>query len=350
MRTPLKDIAAQLNGKIVGDPTLLIKGVASIEDAEEGEITFVVDAKNEKHAATTGASVLIVRAPLQGLQKTFLLTDNPYYAFAQLLAFFHPPRRYQPGVDPMAVLGEKVEVGEGASVGPLAMLEDRVKIGEGVRIGAGVFVGEGSEVGLKSVIHPNVTILEGVRIGRRVIVHSGTVIGADGFGFAPYKGTFHKVPQVGGVIIEDDVELGSNVSVDRGTLGNTIVGKGTKVDNLVQIGHNVVIGHDTVLVSQVGLSGSVTLGHHVTLAGQVGVAGHLSIGDSTIIGGKSGVTKDIPSGRRFSGFPPIPHQDWLKAKVIFRHLPALKNEVKTLTKKLEALEAALANLKNNAEN
>jgi len=346
MARPLTEIAKVLNGRILGDEHLLIEGIAPIETAKAGEMSFVADRKNEKKAASSGASVLIVRETLPGLETTFLVVGNPYFAFAKAMALFHPPPVFLPGIDASAVVAEGLEIGEGASIGPLAVIEAGVRIGAGARVGAGVFVGEGSTIGADTLIHPNVTIREGVRIGARVIVHSGTVIGSDGFGFAPEKGSYHKIPQVGGVIVEDDVELGANVAIDRGTLGDTVIGRGTKVDNLVQIGHNVVIGNDTILVAQVGISGSVRIGHHVTLAGQVGVAGHLSIGDHVVLGGKSGVTKDIPSGSGLTGFPPIPHKSWLKAQAVFRHLPEMKSQVKELTDKVKQLEKEVSVLKN----
>ncbi len=346
MARPLSEIAKALKGRIVGDAGLQIEGISALETAKAGELSFVADKKNEKKAAVSGASALIVRAALEGLEKTFLVVDNPYFAFAQAMVLFYPPKTYPSGVDSSAVLGTGVDIGKRASVGQLAIIENNVKIGERARIGAGVFVGEGSIIGDDTLIHPNVTIREGVKIGARVIVHSGTVIGSDGFGFAPDQGRYHKIPQVGGVIIEDDVELGSNVSVDRGALGDTVIGRGTKVDNLVQIGHNVVIGNDTILVAQVGISGSVKIGHHATLAGQVGVAGHLTIGDHVVLGGKSGVTKDIPSGSGMTGFPPIPHKDWLRAQAVFRHLPEMKNQVKNLNEKIAQLENEMSKLKN----
>ncbi|MFQ5597348.1 MAG: UDP-3-O-(3-hydroxymyristoyl)glucosamine N-acyltransferase [Nitrospiria bacterium] len=338
MEIPLKDIAHRVNGRIVGDAALLVRGIASTESAQAEDMTFVTNRKHAKRAAASKARVVMTQAVLQNIQKTFLLVDDPYYRFAQLLSYFHPAKLYRPGIDPKASIGRNVDLGEGVSIGPHAVLEDRVRIAQGVRIGAGVFIGDGCEIGAESLIYPNVTIREGVQIGRRVIIHSGSVIGSDGFGFAPYQGKHHKIPQVGGVTIEDDVELGSNVSIDRGTLGNTRVGRGTKIDNLVQIGHNVEIGNDTILVSQVGISGSVTIGHHVTLAGQVGVSGHLAIGNHVVIGGKSGVTKDIPSGSGLSGFPPLPHKQWLKSQAAFHHLPEMRTQLKKLEKKIAKLE------------
>jgi len=338
MTLRLGEIAKRLGGRIVGDESLLIQGLAPIETAKEGEIAFVANAKYLKKGAETEASAVIVKEALPEVEKSFLVINDPYYAFARLLSIFHPPRKYAPGVDASASVGNGVSIAEGAYVGPLAIIEGWVTIGEGVQIRAGVFVGEGSEIGNDTILYPNVTIREGVNIGKRVIIHSGTVIGSDGFGFAPHKGSHYKIPQVGGVIIEDDVELGANCAVDRAVLGQTVIRRGTKIDNLVQIGHNVTIGNDTILVAQVGISGSVSIGHHVTLAGQVGVSGHLKIGDHVIVGGKSGVTKDIHSKQVVSGFPPVPHKEWLKREAAVRQLPALKKQVKILSEKIEHLE------------
>ncbi len=350
MEITLTEIAQMFKGRVVGDSQLRIHGVSAIEDAKLGEISFIANPKYHSKAATSRASALITRDEIKGIQTALLLVENPYYVFAQLLTFFHPPRRYSERVDPKASIGTGVTLGEGVSIGPFAALEDGVKIGNRVRLGPGVFIGEGSEIGEETLIYPNVTIREGVKIGRRVIIHSGTVIGSDGFGFAPHQRKYYKIPQVGGVIIEDDVELGANVTVDRGTLGNTIIGRGTKVDNLVQIGHNVVIGSDSILVAQVGISGSTKIGHHVTLAGQVGVAGHLTIGDDVVVGGKSGVTKDIPSKENVSGFPPLPHKTWLKAQASFQHLPEMRSQVKTLESKVRELEKRLAQFDNMERN
>jgi UDP-3-O-[3-hydroxymyristoyl] glucosamine N-acyltransferase len=342
MELALQEIAELVHGTISGDPHLRIRGIASIEEAEPGEITFLANPKYASKAMLTRASAMIVRSKIDGVSCAFLIVQDPYFAFTRLLSYFHPPRRYPAEVDSRAAIGQGVVLGTDVSIGPFVTVEDRAKIGDRVRIGAGVFVGEGSEIGEDSLIYPNVTIREGVKIGKRVIIHSGTVIGSDGFGFAPHKGRYHKIPQVGGVIIEDDVELGANVTVDRATLGNTIVGAGTKVDNLVQIGHNVVIGADSILVAQVGISGSSKIGRHVTLAGQVGVAGHLTIGDQVIVGGKSGVTKDIPAGENVSGFPPLPHKEWLKAQATFPHLPEMRERIRALEKEVEALRERIA--------
>lgn len=340
----LAEIAGLIKGRVLGRPELKIRGVAPIEEAKEGEITFIANPKYSTKAASTRASAVIVQKEIEGLALSQLLVEDPYYAFATVLAAFNPIKRYPPGVDPQASIGRGVRIGEDVFVGPFVTLEDQVRVGNHVQLGPGVFVGEGSEIGDGTIVYPNVTIRERVKIGERVIIHSGTVIGSDGFGFAPHQGSYHKIPQIGGVVIEDDVELGANVTVDRATMGNTVIGKGTKIDNLVQIGHNVVIGSDTILVAQVGISGSTKIGKRVTLAGQVGVAGHLSIGDHVVVGGKSGVTKDIPAGENVSGFPPLAHKTWLKAQASFPYLPELRSRVKTLEKKIDLLEKRLARL------
>ncbi len=338
MEISLSEIAKMLDGQVIGDPHLNITGVSSIEEAMPGDITFISNPKYRSRIASSQASALIVPKEIKEVSTSLLLVENPYYAFAQLLAYFHPAQCHAAGIDSRVSMGKGVVIGEGVSIGPFVTLEDGVKIGNQVRIGPGAFVGERSEVGDESLIYPNVTLREGVKVGKRVIIHCGTVVGSDGFGFVPHQGRHHKVPQLGGVIVEDDVELGANVTVDRATMGNTVIGRGTKVDNLVQIGHNVQIGEDSILVSQVGISGSTEIGRHVTLAGQVGVAGHLKIGDHVIVGGKSGVTKDISSGETVSGFPPFSHKAWLKAQATFRKLPDLRGQIRALEEKIIQLE------------
>ncbi len=334
----LSEIAEWVEGEWVGDPHLSIRGVAPLDTAKPGDITFLANPKYRSQAVETSASAVIAREQIKGSRAAHLLVSDPYYAFAQVLSRFHPPRQDPPGQDPRAAIAPDVTLGREVSIGPFVTVSSGAKIGDRVYLGAGVFVGEGSEIGEATRIYPNVTIREGVQIGKRVIIHSGSVIGGDGFGYALHAGSYFKVPQVGGVIIEDDVELGSNVTVDRATLGNTVIGRGTKVDNLVQIAHNVVIGPDTIIVAQVGISGSTRIGRRVTLAGQVGVVGHVTIGDDVVVGAKSCVIQDIPAGGRVSGFPPIPHTTWLKAAVSFEALPEMRREIRRLKAEVRALQ------------
>ncbi len=342
MEILLSDIARLVDGKIIGDSSLVIHGINSIECAKEGEISFVRSPSHHKKAIASQASALLSKKEIPGqralreARKTFLLVENPDGAFAQLLSYFHPPQKAIPGVDSRAVIGQNVFLGKEVSIGPYVVVEDQAQIGNRVWLSPGVFVGRGSAIGDDTRIYPNVSIYEGVKIGKRVIIHSGSVIGSDGFGFTPYpQGTFpqlrhFKIPQVGGVIIEDDVELGANVTVDRATLGNTVIGCGTKVDNQVQIGHNVTIGPHTLLVAQVGISGSVTIGHHVILAGQVGVSDHVQIGNNVVVGARSVVTKKIGDNEKVIGFPPLPYQKGLAVLSSLEHLPEMRKKIKQL--------------------
>jgi len=263
--------------------------------------------------------------------------SNPSYAFARAIEFFYPRPSFEPGISGSAAVSEKAEIGRNVSIRAFACLEDHASIGDETVISPGVFVGENSRIGRQCLIYPNVTIRENVRIGDRVIIHSGSVIGSDGFGYVLEKGEHYKIPQVGGVIIEDDVEIGSNVSIDRATLGNTVIRKGTKIDNLVQIAHNVTIGEKSLIVSQVGIAGSTEIGSFVTLAGQVGVADHTSVDAGTIIGAQSGISGHIAKGI-YSGSPAIPHKNWLRAQALFARLPEMQKRLKELEEKIEKLE------------
>jgi UDP-3-O-[3-hydroxymyristoyl] glucosamine N-acyltransferase len=345
MEAGLTQIARLVDGRIIGNPKLRIHGINTIDEATEGEMTFISNPSYYKKALTTHASAILSEKAIPNLKKTLLLVKNPKWAMAQVLRFFHPSRHPVCGIDPRAVIGMNVTFGKGVSISPNVVIEEGVKIGNDVHLAPGVFVGQGSEIGDQSVLHPNVTVYDRIQIGRRVIIHSGSVVGADGFGFVSHESRQMKVPQVGTVIIEDDVELGANVTIDRATIGVTRIGTGTKFDNQVHVGHNVEIGPHSLIVAQVGIAGSVKLGHHVILAGQAGVIDHVEIGDHAVVGVRSLVTKDIRAQARVTGFPAVPHKEWLIAQSSFQHLPALRKEVKTLNKKIVSLEKQLAELK-----
>jgi UDP-3-O-[3-hydroxymyristoyl] glucosamine N-acyltransferase len=267
-----------------------------------------------------------------------LVVKNPRLAFAQALRLFHE-RPYVPGgISERAVVGTGVVLGPDPTVHAYAVISDGARIGCRVTLYPGVFIGANSVIGDDVVIHPNVTILESVAIGSRVIIHSGTVIGSDGFGFVTDGGRHHKIPQVGGVIIEDDVEIGAICTVDRATLGNTVIRKGTKLDNMVHIAHNVTIGEHCLFAAQVGIAGSSTLGSYVVMGGQAGAVDHITIGDRVMVGGGSGVTRDMDAGQVVAGFPAIPIRDWLKAQAIFSKLPELKKMINRLSQRIDALE------------
>lgn len=341
--TPLKELAEQLGAEIVGDPNLLIKGVAGIKEARKGDVTFVSNIRYREALRTTRASAVIVSRPMKDLPLAWLVVKDPYYAFCRVVTYFYQ-KPYQPmGVHSLASIGQDVKLGGDLSICPFARVEDGAIIGNRVTLYPGVYVGEKSCIGDDSILYSNVSIREKVKIGCRVIIHSGAVIGSDGFGFATHDGRHHKIPQVGIVVVGDDVEIGANVTVDRAALGKTVIGRGTKIDNLVQIAHNVTIGEDSLLVAQVGISGSTQLGDRVTLAGQVGLAGHLTIGDNVVVGAKSGVIRDVSSNERVSGIFALPHRTWLEIQASLPHLPDLRKHLKVLEDKLSFLEQKTMN-------
>ncbi len=347
----LGEVARRVEGRVVGDPELSICGISTLSEAGPGDIAFLTNPKYLTAAATTRASAILLSggadrvSRLQSSPNTDrhidrvskVLVPNPYYALSQLIPYFYPPHRSAVGIDPRASLSEGIVLGQDVSVGPLAVIEARVVLRDRVQIGAGAFIGEGSIIGEDTLVHPHVTVLHNVQVGKRVVLHSGSVLGSDGFGFAQHEGGYHKIAQVGGVIIEDDVEVGANVTIDRATFGNTTIGRGTKIDNLVHIAHNVHIGSHVILVAQTGISGSATLGDRVTLAGQVGVVGHVTVGAGATVAARSVVTKDIDPGTKVAGFPAVPHKTWTKAQALFARLPVMRERITALEEKIANL-------------
>ena len=330
----LKDIADLIGGKIIGSGDIEINGISGISEAKDGDITFLSGTKLLKELKGSGAAAVIVKEAVKDIEKPQIIVSNPLYAFARLLSHFYvKPHRYK-GISEKAFVSEKAVLRENVTIYPFAHISDSATIGSGTVIYSGVFIGEDTVIGNDSVIYSNVTVREGVRIGSRVIIHAGAVIGSDGFGYVFEDGMHRKIPQVGGVIIEDDVEIGANVTIDRATTGNTIVGKGTIIDNLVQIGHNVHIGSNVILVSQVGIGGSSEIGDGVILGGQVGVADHAKLEAGTMVGAKGGAMGEMKRSI-YSGILPMPHKDWLKAMAIFSKLPELKKKIKELEEKIK---------------
>jgi UDP-3-O-[3-hydroxymyristoyl] glucosamine N-acyltransferase len=333
----LREIASLLNGEVIGDPDIEIAGVSGIDSAREGDITFFLADRYRKQLPGCRASCVMVKEVINGLNMTQLKVSNPHLAFAKLLGHFYIKPQEPIGISADAIVSDKATIGNDVSIFPFTYISDGVSIDDRTIIYPYVFVGHNTMIGKDCVIYPNVVLRENVKIGNRVIIHSSSVIGSDGFGYVFEEGRHYKIPQVGGVIIEDDVEIGSNVSVDRATTGNTVIGEGTKIDNLVQIGHNVSIGKNSIIVAQVGIGGSTEIGDFVTLAGQVGVADHTTIGSETMIGAQSGVMGTISKGV-YSGSPVMPHREWLKAQAIFTKLPELYKKIKELEEKLKELE------------
>jgi UDP-3-O-[3-hydroxymyristoyl] glucosamine N-acyltransferase len=316
-------------------------GVAPLESAGPDQISFLTDSRYHDAARVSKAGAFLAAADTTGLPAPTLRCAAPQQALIDLLRLFHPPVPAPPGVDRTAVVAADARIDPGATVGPLCVIESRALVGPGVRLHALVHVGPGVEIGEGTVIYPHVSLRDGVRIGRRVVIHPGAVLGADGFGFA-FDGRAHrKIPQVGGVLIEDDVEIGANTTIDRATFGDTIIRRGTKIDNLVQVGHNVEVGEHSLLVAQVGISGSSRLGKGVVLAGQVGVADHVTIGDGVIAGAQTGIPSSLEAGEKVLGTPARPLIQAKRIMVAETRLPELLRQVRALEARLDKLAAQL---------
>ncbi len=341
MTKTLQELANLIEGEMIGDAGLKIAGISSLDGAREGEITFIAKNKYLAKAKETKASAIIVSSKIEEIDKPLIITDNPYLAYAKIATLFHQRSHQALGIDKSAIIGEGTRIGEEVSIYPLVFIGKDVTIADRVVIYPHTFIGDGTVIDAETLIYPHVSIRENCRIGKRVIIHSGTVIGSDGFGFAPDGKRYHKIPQVGIVQIDDDVEIGANNTIDRGALGKTWIKRGVKTDNLVHIAHNVVVGEDTLLVAQVGISGSTTIGNHVTLAGQVGVVGHLKIGDNTIVGAQTGVSGSVPANTIVSGYPHMPHRQWLKSSRCYPLLPQMRKVLNSLEKKVKVLEETL---------
>ena len=346
MGITLADVAKFVGGEVVGDDSTELAGVAGIKEARAGELTFVSNPRYTRCVADTSASAVVVsRSYATGARPdgtSLIVVDDPYDAFARAMTLFAPEGDIvSEGVHPSAVVAESATLGEGVSIGANVAVMDDAAIGNGTSIHAGSFVGRSVTLGRDATIYPNVTIRHGCVLGERVIVHSGTVIGSDGFGFALSSCAHTKVPQIGNVVIEDDVEIGANVCIDRATLGSTRVSRGSKIDNLVQVAHNVEIGEGSIVVAQVGISGSTKVGRGVILAGQAGIVGHIEIGDGAMVAAQAGVTKSVPAGERVSGYPARKHSAAKRLYALIEHLPRLVGKVRGLESRISKLEDAM---------
>lgn len=333
----LRELAARLGARLVGDGETEIRGVRPLHEAGPSDLSFLHNPRYLAQAKTSRAAAILIEDGELLPGRSLLITPNPYLALAAALELLYPPAAPPAGAHPSAVIDPSAEIHESASIGPQVVVGGGCSIGPGTVVGAGSVLGADVVLGADSLLHPRVVVEDRCRVGDRCVLHSGVVIGSDGFGFATSEGVHHKVPQVGIVVVEDDVELGANVCVDRATLGETRIGQGTKVDNLVQIAHNVQIGEGTLLVAQVGVSGSTRLGHHVIMAGQSGAAGHLTIGDGAVVGAKSAVIKDVPDGQFVTGYPAVPHREWLRTSAGVRRLERLGQRIAWLEKRISEL-------------
>ena len=318
----LGDLAAQLECELEGAPDLEIAGVAGMDEAQAGEITFLSNRKYLSKLASTHAGAIIAGSEVDTLGKPTLRSVDPYMSFARALEIFYPPQKPQVGIHPTAIIAPDAKLGRNASVGPYVVIEAGVEIGEDCVLKSFVVIYSGVKIGDRFFAHSHSTVRENVRIGNDVVLQNGVVIGGDGFGFAPRPdGTYHKIVQAGVVVVEDNVEIQSNSCVDRAAVGETRLRRGVKIDNLVQVAHGCDIGENSLLCSQVGISGSATLGRNVILTGQVGVAGHLTIGDRVIATPQTGIPNDVLAGSTVSGTPAVDHGIWLKSSAVYKRLP-----------------------------
>jgi UDP-3-O-[3-hydroxymyristoyl] glucosamine N-acyltransferase len=335
----LRELADKLGAELEGPGDIEIIGAAGVHEAREGQVTFITGKNNLKSLEQSLASAAFASPDTPAMRLPLLRVKNPRLAFARTLELFYV-KPYQPsGISDHAAIGQNVVIGSDPSIHPFVVVSDDAKIGDRVTLYPGVYLGRGSIVEDDSIVHANVTIRENVRIGKRAVIHAGAVIGSDGFGFVTDGGKHHKIPQVGGVIIEDDVEIGANTTIDRATVGNTVVKKGTKIDNQVQVAHNVVIGEQCLIAAQAGIAGSSTLGNYVVFGGSVGVADHLVIGDQVMAGGGTAITKSIEPGRIIAGVNAMPLRNWLKVQVLLPKLPELKKAITEQGKQIKELLA-----------
>jgi UDP-3-O-[3-hydroxymyristoyl] glucosamine N-acyltransferase len=329
-RLTLGELAQRVGGEAVGDAGRVVTAVRPLGEAGAEDLSFYHNRRYLQAALASPAGVLLVADPGPFPGRDLLVCRDPYPALAVIIAIFHPQGAPPPGIHSSAVVAASARVGPGVSIGPHCTIGERAVLCEAAVIGPGCVVGDGAEIGAGTLLHPRVVVESGCRVGARCVLHAGVVIGSDGYGFATVGGEHLKVPQVGVVVIEDDVELGANVCVDRATLGETRVGRGTKVDNLVQIAHNVHVGEHCLLVAQCGISGSTELADHVTVAGQGGIGGHLHLGSRTVVTAQAGVLADTKPGEMVSGIPARPQREWYKAMANLLRLDELRKRVRAL--------------------
>lgn len=333
----LQEVADLVGGRVSGDATVRVSGVAPLDQADDGRLTILTDRRYLGELAATRGAAVLVSAALAGEVRPGLpavIVDDAHAALAAVLARFHPPPAGRPMVHPTAVLGERLRMGREVSIGPYAVLEEDCRLGDRVRVAAHVVVGRGSTIGEDSVLHPHVVVYPGTVVGRRVVVHAGACLGADGFGYAFVEGAYRKIPQVGRCVVEDDVEIGANTCIDRGSIGDTVVGMGSKLDNLVQLGHNVRVGARTAMAAQAGVAGSTRIGTGVVLGGQAGVAGHVEVGDGARVSAQAGVTGDVAPGASVTGFPARNLREYLRASALMLRLPELVKRLRALERRV----------------
>jgi len=337
----LAELAQKLGCVVEGDANLEITGVAGIEDAQPGELTFLANRKYVRALASTRASAVIIGKDEERPRIPALRSANPYLDFARAIEMFHPELHYAPSVHPTAAIANSAKIGVGAHIGPYCFIDEDVEIGNHAVLHSFVSIYRGARIGDYFFAHSHASVREGCRIGDRVLLQNGVVIGCDGFGFAPTSsGRWHKIRQAGIAVVGDDVEIQAHSAIDRATVGETRIARGAKIDNLVQVGHACKVGEDTLLCGQVGLAGSTTIGNRCVLAGQVGTAGHLTVGDGATISSQSGVPSDVPAGAVYSGYPAMDNLGWRKSVAVFNRLPELQKELRELRAEVARLRSS----------
>ena len=335
----LQQLVDLVGGQLRGNPDVEISRVVPIDRAQDGDITFLSNPKYLQHLKNCKASAVIVAPGVEVPEVNLVFSRNPYLAFAKILTYLHSSDQTNTGIMPGAHVADSAEIDATATIYPGCVVGERVKIGAGTVVYPGVVIYADVMIGRDCILHAQAIVREGCRLADRVILQPSAVIGSDGFGFAPDGSSYYKIPQVGIVILEDDVEIGACSCIDRAALGETRICRGTKLDNLVQIGHNVEIGEDCIIVAQGGIAGSSKIGNHCTFGGQAAVAGHLTVGDNVMIGGRGGATGNVEANQVLSGLPLMPHKQWLRSTMTLPKLPEMRKDIQQLKKRLEELEA-----------
>jgi UDP-3-O-[3-hydroxymyristoyl] glucosamine N-acyltransferase len=337
----LGELAEYIGGRVCGDPNIVIKSASTLGRAREGDISFLVNRKYQRQLRTTKASAVIVGRETTEASVPLLIAEDPYYAFMQIMVLLHGHRKHQKvGISPKASISDRAKIGVDCHIHDFVTITDDARVGNGCIIYPGAYIGQGVQIGDNSIIYPNVTIYDGCKIGNRAIVNANTTIGEDGFGYASYKGVHHKIPQIGGVLIEDDVEIGACCGIERGTLGDTVIGQGSKLGDLVTIGHGTKIGAHCLLVAQVGVAGSTTLGHHCVIGGQVGIVGHITIGNNVTIAAQAGVVNSIPDGQVVLGAPAIEANQGKRAYSMIQYLPEMRQNIRSLQSQINQITSS----------
>lgn len=338
----LSELAEYVDGRVCGNPQITIRSASTLGRAGEGDISFLANSKYEKQLRTTKASAVIVGKETANAPVPLLVADDPYYAFMQIMVLLHGHRKHKKvGISARASISDSAKVGADCHIHDFATISDEARVGDGCIIYPNVYIGQGVQIGNDNIIYPSVTIYDGCKIGNRVIINANTTIGEDGFGYASHKGMHHKIPQTGTVIIEDDVEIGACCGIERGTLGDTVIGLGSKLGDLVTVGHGTKIGAHCLLVAQVGIAGSTTLGHHCVVGGQVGIVGHINIGNNVTIAAQAGVINNIPDGKVVLGAPAIEANQGKRAYSMIEYLPEMRQNIRRLDNQIEKITSLI---------